>query len=75
MVCGRSCRPARHGGFLKAGRRSCGGQGLLLDTCVYIDQMQNRAPALFRFQLRRAKNYKILAYAIDSPDRCSLNEM
>jgi hypothetical protein len=21
-----------------------GGQGLLLDTCVYIDQMQNRSP-------------------------------
>lgn len=22
-----------------------GGQGLLLDTCVYIDQMQDRSPA------------------------------
>jgi predicted nucleic acid-binding protein len=30
--------------FVTAGR--LGGQGLLLDTCVYIDQMQNRSPAL-----------------------------
>jgi len=28
--------------FVDAGR--IGGQGLLLDTCVYIDQMQNRSP-------------------------------
>lgn len=30
--------------FVDAGR--LGGQGLLLDTCVYIDQMQDRSPEL-----------------------------
>jgi hypothetical protein len=28
--------------FVEAGRIA--GQGLLLDTCVYIDQMQDRSP-------------------------------
>jgi hypothetical protein len=28
--------------FVNAGRVA--GQGLLLDTCVYIDQLQNRSP-------------------------------
>ena len=46
--------------FVAAGQ--IGGQGLLLDTCVYIDQMQGRAPALLEELIaHRQVNHSSLA--------------
>jgi hypothetical protein len=46
--------------FVNASR--IGGQGLLLDTCVYIDQMQNRSPqVLDELITQRQVNHSIVA--------------
>jgi hypothetical protein len=46
--------------FVDASR--IGGQGLLLDTCVYIDQMQDRSPRLLdRLIARRQVNHSTVA--------------
>ena len=46
--------------FVDANR--IGGQGLLLDTCVYIDQMQNRSPRLLELLIsRRQVNHSTVA--------------
>jgi predicted nucleic acid-binding protein len=46
--------------FVNAGR--IGGQGLLLDTCVYIDQMQGRSPwVLDDLVARRQVNHSTVA--------------
>jgi len=46
-----------------AGEDELGGQPLLLDTCVYIDQMQGRAPALVE-QLVDARQFNHSTVAI-----------
>jgi hypothetical protein len=56
--------PARRGDeqvpFVDAGR--IGGQGLLLDTCVYIDQMQDRSPQILDdLIMRRQVNHSTVA--------------
>ena len=46
--------------FVDASR--IGGQGLLLDTCVYIDQMQDRSPAVLDDMIaRRQVNHSTVA--------------
>jgi hypothetical protein len=46
--------------FVNAG--PIGGQGLLLDTCVYIDQMQDRSPQVFDDLItQRQVNHSIVA--------------
>lgn len=41
---------------------SLGGQGLLLDTCAYIDQLQNRSPLILDDLIaRRQVNHSIIA--------------
>ena len=41
--------------------RLVGGQGLLLDTCVYIDQMQDRSPVLDEVIAQRQVNHSTVA--------------